>query len=175
MFSLLYENHQITKGEINLEFKTIKGRIRLPLDIEIQYPDINISEEEIREKIQERTFVNISVPSQYNPPPIWKNRDFFQRGNFPLSEGSSPPVIAHGNPRISDEVVRRFESTEGRGSNPMPSGSPEWDKVAQFFQRKDPDKVPNPTQISESVPTQPTDPQVSGVSSAESQEDLSEL
>lgn len=155
LFTLLYESKEIKKGEINLKIKDISGKIRMPLDIEIEFQSVNVSKKDVEEKIKQRSVV-ISQPIQIdqqnfhrgnrNHPRIWRNGDFFPRG-VGIGQPTPAPTIEHGIPQgnqgpsgISDSIVKQFETQEGRDCDPGNLNS--WETAGIFTSlRGETDKI----------------------------------
>jgi hypothetical protein len=156
LFTLLYESKEIKKGEINLKIKDISGKIRMPLDIEIEFPSVNVSKKDVEEKITQRSVVSnqpIQIDHQNfhhggnrNHPRIWRNGDFFPRG-VGIGQPTPAPTIEHGNHRgnqglsgISDSIVKQFETQEGRDCDPRNLNS--WETAGIFTKlRGETDKI----------------------------------
>lgn len=71
-FSLLYEGNEIIKGIFNLEVNSV--RIQLPLNVEVMYPVMNLSSEQISEKIH-RKEIEVSSSTGGNFLPGFFNSD----------------------------------------------------------------------------------------------------
>ena len=156
LFTLLYESKEIKKGEINLKIKDISGKIRMPLDIEIEFPSVNVSKKDVEEKITQRSVVSnqpIQIDHQNfhhggnrNHPRIWRNGDFFPRG-VGIGQPTPAPTIEHGTHRgnqgpsgISDSIVKQFETQEGRDCDPGNLDS--WETAGIFTRLQgDADKI----------------------------------
>lgn len=157
LFTLLYESKEIKKGEINLDLKGVKGKIRLQLNIEIEFPTVSISKEMIDEKIKTKsvisyspsnpTFVGgVSVPPGRNSQ-IWKSGFFpgcgqqHQITRFGPQQDAeqNSPVIEFGGvgnkSQPSDQAIKRAEHRFGQGFNPQ--GMDSWDMAGIFAKPKE--------------------------------------
>jgi len=172
LFTLLYESKEIKKGEINISLKDIAGKIRLPLDIELEFPSVNVSKKDVDDKIKQHSVVVVgyqqgvpSVPQwQQNygkhrhQPRIWRNGDFFPRGAVvggpTTPDANQAPTIEHGSPpgkgglsEISDNAVKQLEAAKGRDFDPRTLES--WETAGIFTKLQgetpDPDDPQNPS------------------------------